>query len=285
MTAATPTFPATRAGRLARPDGASLYFEVTGEGPALLFAHGLGGNHLSWWQQIPRFAKGFTCITFAHRGFAPSTCPSGAPDPHDYADDAIALLDHLEIEQAVFVCQSMGGWTGVESALAYPQRLAGLVLASTTGSLSFERFDDPVIAQWRERGPEIRTRLIESGVHPATGAVFAGDAPDLHHLYGMIDRLNLGLDKETVRARIWTMRRRGPEDAARIACPTLLLTGEDDIVIAPPGVRAVARHIPDARAHSIPATGHSIYFERPDLFNALLAGFLAEIGWGSGANP
>ncbi len=285
MTAATMTRPATRAGRLARPDGASLYFESTGTGPALLFAHGLGGNHLSWWQQIPHFADKFTCISFAHRGFAPSTCASGAPDPQDYADDAIALLDHLEIEQAVFVCQSMGGWTGVESALAHPRRLAGLVLASTTGSLSFDGFDDPEIAQWRERGPQLRAQLVKDGVHPATGAVFAGESSGLHHLYAMIDRLNLGLDKETVRERIWEMRRRGPEDAARIACPTLLLTGEDDIVIAPPGVRAVARHIPDARVHSIPATGHSVYFERAGLFNALLAGFLAEIGWGSGANP
>ena len=68
--------------------------------------------------------------------------------------------------------------------------------------------------------------------------------------------------------------------------PPCCLPGEDDIVIAPPGgVRAVAHHIPDARVHSIPATGHSVYFERAGLFNALLAGFLAEIGWGSGANP
>ena len=155
MTAATTTRPATRAGRLSRPDGASLYYEVTGVGPALLFAHGLGGNHLSWWQQIPHFANDFTCISFSHRGFAPSTCPSDAPDPHDYADDAIALLDHLEIEQAVFVCQSMGGWTGVETALAHPRRLAGLVLASTTGSLSFDGFDDPEIA------PMARARVTD----------------------------------------------------------------------------------------------------------------------------
>ena len=91
MTAATTTRPATRAGRLSRPDGASLYYEVTGVGPALLF------RPRARWQ--PPEAGGsrsrisrtnFTCISFSHRGFAPSTCPSDAPDPHDYADDAIA---------------------------------------------------------------------------------------------------------------------------------------------------------------------------------------------------
>lgn len=271
--------PATRTGRLERPDGATIHYEVTGSGPALLFAHGLGGNHLSWWQQIPAFAGHFTCIAFSHRGFAPSTCPGAAPDPRDYAGDAIALLDHLKIERAVFIGQSMGGWTGVETVLAHPERLAGLVLACTTGSFSFDGFDDPDVADWYARREAIREKLVAGNIHPATGAVFAAAEPGLHQLYGMIDRLNAGLDKEAVRAAIWSMRKRGPEDAARIACPVLMITGEDDIVIAPAGIRAVARHIPDVRVHGVPATGHSVYFERAALFNALVGDFLAEIGW------
>ena len=49
-------------GRLKRPFG-NLYYEVTGSGPALLFAHGLGGNHLSWWQQVAHFAPRYTCVS------------------------------------------------------------------------------------------------------------------------------------------------------------------------------------------------------------------------------
>ncbi len=70
----------TATGLLTRPD-AGIYYEVTGDGPALIFAHGLGGNHVSWWQQVPYFAPRFTCVTFAHRGFAPSRVNSGGPDP------------------------------------------------------------------------------------------------------------------------------------------------------------------------------------------------------------
>lgn len=272
--------PATRTGRITRPDGASIHYEVSGSGPALLFAHGLGGNHMSWWQQIPAFASRHTCIAFSHRGFAPSTCPGPAPDPHDYAGDALALLDHLGIERTVFIGQSMGGWTGVETALAHPDRLAGLVLASTTGSLSFDGLDDPDVARWYKQQPAIREGLVAANIHPATGAVFAAAEPALHQLYGMIDRLNAGLDKEAVRAAIWSMRARGPEDAGRIGCPTLMITGEDDIAIPAAGVRALSRHIRDVRVRSIPATGHSVYFERAALFNALVEGFLAEIGWG-----
>ena len=65
----TEKFPASarQLGSLQRP-GCRLHYEVTGEGPALLFAHGLGGNQLSWWQQVAHFAPRYTCIAFAHRG-------------------------------------------------------------------------------------------------------------------------------------------------------------------------------------------------------------------------
>ena len=71
-------------GYLDRPD-CRLYYEVYGAGPVLIFAHGLGGNHLSWWQQVPHFRDRYTCVTFSHRGFAPSSAPAGGPDPADYA--------------------------------------------------------------------------------------------------------------------------------------------------------------------------------------------------------
>ncbi len=55
-------------GFLKRSD-AEIYYEVTGSGPALVFAHGGGGHYLSWWQQIPYFSQRFTCVTFSHRYF------------------------------------------------------------------------------------------------------------------------------------------------------------------------------------------------------------------------
>src|SRR5216683_3991397 len=44
--------------------GAEIYYERTGAGPAIVFAHGLGGNHLSWWQQVPYFSQRYTCSHF-----------------------------------------------------------------------------------------------------------------------------------------------------------------------------------------------------------------------------
>jgi 3-oxoadipate enol-lactonase len=109
--------------------------------------------------------------------------------------------------------------------------------------------------------------------------VFAAEKPALHGLYQAIDRINTGLDKDEIGKRIRAVRTRGPADAAKLTCPVQFITGEDDAVISPAGLRAVGRHIPAARVAGIPATGHSAYFERPDIFNALVRGFLGEIGW------
>src|SRR4029078_1542247 len=122
-------------------NGIELYYESHGEGPALVFAHGAGGNHLSWWQQIPVFSKRFRCITFDHRAFGRSV--DGAGDDKKGrrgSHDALrALLALLEIDEVRIVAQSMGGRTAVGFSLLNPGRCKALVLAGTTsGALDAE---------------------------------------------------------------------------------------------------------------------------------------------------
>lgn len=58
--------------------GARIYYECHGEGPALVFAHGRGGNAASWCQQVPRFVRDYRVLVFDHRGFGRSRCEPGA---------------------------------------------------------------------------------------------------------------------------------------------------------------------------------------------------------------
>jgi pimeloyl-ACP methyl ester carboxylesterase len=94
---------------------AKIYYESYGEGPALIFAHGAGGNASSWWQQVPHFADRYRVITFDHRGFGRSICPDEALDIKCFVDDLVCIMDTEVIDTATLVCQSMGGWTGHES--------------------------------------------------------------------------------------------------------------------------------------------------------------------------
>ena len=125
----------------------NLYYEVHGDGPAIVFAHGASGNHLSWWQQVPVFARQYRCVTFDHRGFGQSPDTPHAPGSQAFVEDLNQLLDHLKIEHVVLVAQSMGGRTCLGFTLAHHDRVQALVMADTTGG-----FADGRMAQLRAEG-------------------------------------------------------------------------------------------------------------------------------------
>ena len=90
-------------------DGVDLYYEIYGQGPALVFAHGAGGNSASWYQQVPFFSQDYTTLVFDHRGFGRSRFNEDEFSSHFFAEDLEVILDHAGIDEAVLVCQSMGG--------------------------------------------------------------------------------------------------------------------------------------------------------------------------------
>src|SRR5437879_12922645 len=108
-------------------DGFRLYYEDTGgNAPVVLFLHGAGGNHLSWWQQVPVFAEEYRCLAVDQRGFGQSPDVSGRPGPAALAPGAIALLDHLGIPRAALVAQSTGGRAAGGAGLRPLPRASGL---------------------------------------------------------------------------------------------------------------------------------------------------------------
>jgi len=272
--------PARRTGRLKRPFG-TLYYEVTGSGPPLLFAHGLGGNHLSWWQQVAHFAPRHTCVTFAHRGFAPSDPVDGGPDPADYAADLAALVDHLQLPDVRLIGQSMGGWTVLEYAIAHPAKVKALVLSSTSGTLD-RRACDPsgggAYDAWAKDAEAKAAAGVANGIHPAMGAAAAARSPALHLLYASIDTMAGSLDKEKVRAGLRRTARRTLAELKDFRVPTLLIAGGEDIVFPPFLADAIAASLPCGAAHLMPGAGHSPYFEDAATFNRLVEGFLASVG-------
>lgn len=252
---------------------AAIYYEVAGEGPALIFAHGLGGNQLSWWQQVPFFRDRYTCVTFAHRGFSPSREDDGGPGADAFVDDLAALIDHLGFDTVRLVGQSMGGWSCLGYALRYPERVRALVLACTTGTLA-----DPALDAIFARGGGGEAALFARGIHPAAGARMAEEQPALHHLYRGIDALSHDLDKQMVRAKLWALRTAPAAAVAALPVPTLCITGEEDIVIPSAAVAFLAARLPQGTLARVPEAGHSVYFERPGEFNRLVGEFLAAQG-------
>lgn len=252
---------------LSRP-GCDLYYETHGAGPPVVFAHGLGGNHLTWWQQVPRFAARFTCVTFAFRGFGRSPEPPGGPGLAAFADDLLALIDHLGFERVALVAQSMGGWPSTRIAADHPGRVAGLVLANTTGALTHPELD-AIFAEHHAR-----PLVIPPGVHPAAGARLLREQPAMHYLYGQLDAMSPAIDKRTLRRALLHETRDLPVERLRV--PLLAVAGEEDLEIPAAAIAWVAAHVPGAALHVEPSAGHSVYWERPDAFNAAVERFLAD---------
>lgn len=257
--------------------GADIYYERTGSGPAIVFAHGLGGNHLSWWQQVPTFSSHYTCVTFAHRGFSPSRITSGSVDPALFEGDLLALVDHLELTDVRLVAQSMGGWTCLNFSLHHPRRVRALVMASTSGAVdlnTLDATDRERIEHWSATRGGMQAELRQRGIHPAAGERMAREQPALEFLYQEIDRLSIGLDKEALRAKGRAARTLPAVELKRLTIPVLFITGEEDVVDPPPVAVALANLVPGAKLESVPEAGHSVYFERPEIFNRLVSNFL-----------
>ncbi len=250
-------------------NGIELYYESHGEGPAVVFAHGAGGNSLSWWQQVPFFARRFRCITFDHRAFGRSRDGDGEAQlgRRGFHDDLRDLLDHLGIGEARVVAQSMGGRTAVGFALRNPGRCRGMVLAGTTGGA----VDDDV----RER--QAAHRQSEAGRLPlmrrALAPSFQEGAPEHDFLYRSIARLNPPRARDFL-APIPGYRGSSAQRLAEAGFPILFLVGEHDAITPPGIIEGCHRAVPGSRFAVIDGAGHSSYFERPDAFNETVLEFL-----------
>ena len=262
-------------GYLKRPD-CSIYYEVMGEGPPIVFAHGLGGNQMSWWQQLAFFSARHTCVAFAHRGFTPSSAVPGEKAPDAYADDLAALISELKLGDVRLVAQSMGGWTCMDYALRNPGNLRSLVMASTSGTLDFRQLQGaarPDIDNWMAEAPRTMSDLDARDVLVAHGERMEREQPAAAVLYRQISQLTPADFKLAVRKRIFDMRDRPPALLAGLKIPVLFLTGDEDCLFPSAAGPAFAALAPKGRAQRIPKAGHSVYFERPAEFNRIVEEF------------
>ncbi len=246
---------------------ARIYYEAIGDGPALIFAHGAGGNAASWWQQVPYFADRFRVITFDHRGFARSASDPAQFTPVHFDADLIAILDDAGAPRAHVVCQSMGGWTGVRAAANYPDRIASLTLANTPGAI----YSDALRDQMRK----LTARPADADLTEWTlGAPYKTANPAGAQLYRAISAFNttpMPLNKLMAREAFVA-----PEKLKPFPVPVQMIVSDLDVTFPPALLRATAALI-DSPVTLIEGAGHSTYFERAADFNAAVDAFIASV--------
>jgi pimeloyl-ACP methyl ester carboxylesterase len=256
----------------AKRGSVELYYQMVGEGEAITFAHGAGGNAASWYQQVPHFSKFHKTLTFDHRAFARSACDPEEYQVSEFADDLAAILDAAGIEKTALVCQSMGGWTGINFSLKYPDRVSCLVMSHTTGGISNDKIKEEMARVAASRQP-----ASEPFGSWAIAADLPEKDPEKANLYKQIGNFNVIVNLEKILSGLGGVRASITQDDLKdFSIATLFITSSMDVLIPSAAVYEAAEMIAGARVHFFDGIGHSSYFECADEFNKVVAEFLSE---------
>ncbi len=250
----------------AHVNGADIWYSRHGRGQDVVFIHGAGGNHLVWYQQVAAFAPHFRCLVYDARGWGLSR---GNMSVARWAlgTDLLALLDHLGIERAHFVAQSMGGRAVAGIIRLAPERIRSIVFSGTNGGVANDRIralQDRLAAERGDGG--LRAHALAPG--------FEEREPALATLYRQLNAINPPRPRGLLGRPPPNYRGSMHEAISALGVPVLFIVGELDRITSPELIREAAALVPGSEFVVIPGAGHSAYFERAEEWNAHVLDFL-----------
>jgi len=232
-----------------------------------VFVHAATGSSRVWEYQIPAFTKsGFRVIAYDRRGYGRTVIDPSGVQPGTGADDLQALLNHLRIDRFHLVGTAAGGFVAWDYALSFPQRLRSLVVANSIGGVQDEDYLEmgrrirP--AQFNALPPEFRELGPSYRVANPQGTQRWMDLEHTSRAEGPPP------PAQTMRNRITFSSLEG------IKVPTLLLTGDADLYAPPAVLRMFAGRIKNSQSVIVPESGHSSYWEQPEIFNRSVLEFI-----------
>jgi len=231
----------------------------------IVFMHGRGGNLLSWFQQIPYFSKKYHCIVYSQRGFGHSYDIDDGPGSSEFAKDLELLLDYLKIEKAHLVAQSMGGISALGFSVKHPARVLSIIFADTTGGMGEPNLENE-INKWKMKNSRTRGKL------EAISEMFENTNPVMANLYLQIGLTNSEISYEKINLL------GGPKgkELDTLKMPVLFLVGQDDTIMPPHIIKLASEYIKGSEFLIVPGCGHSVYWEKPHVFNSEVDRFISE---------
>jgi len=252
--------------------GVNIFYEVEGQGPPIVLAHGLSGG-VSYWTgygYVDGLKEQHTVILFDARGHGKSDKPH-EPEAYDYwlmIGDVITVMDALGVSKAHYWGYSMGGYVGLGMAKHFPERLLSLVIGGSTPYASSDRTEPGALLR-------VFRRAVRDGVDAAVDGMraLAGSITPQYE-----ERLR-GLDMQAMVAILeyWQYQRPGLEDdVLRLELPCLFYAGESDEGAHEYGQEAVLT-MPNAQFHSLPGLNHVGAGSATELVLPQVLSFLADL--------
>jgi pimeloyl-ACP methyl ester carboxylesterase len=255
----------------------TLYARDVGQGPPLVLLHAFPLSSAMWLAQRERLAGRFRVITPDLRGFGGSVLGADEPSVEAMADDVDQLLRSLGVRRAVIGGLSLGGYVAMALCRRHPERILGLVLASTKASADTEeaRTDRLRIAERLETDGTVEV-LVEEILPKLVGPTTLRQRA---LVYGRVRGL---VQATPPAAAAWAERAMAarPEsfDTLReTRAPALVIAGAEDTLAPEDDARAMADALPNAELLVLPRTGHLCAVEQPDVFNQAVTEFTAAV--------
>jgi 3-oxoadipate enol-lactonase len=257
-------------------NGLNIHHEIQGEGdgPPIVFVHGLGATSNVWHGQRTAFSKHYRVITYDRSGSGRSQRGRESYSIDAWTDELVALLDYLAIPSAVVVGHSLGSMVAQRFAGTHADRTRALILAG----------GEAVLGPEEKKAMTERVRAIEAhGLVAVADAWLAASLSAATReanaaLAGLAREMFLSNDAATYALHCLALRDgdvRG--DHHNIGCPTLLTVGDQDLVTPLGWQRQIAANIRNSRIRIIPNTAHMTMLEAPAVFNTVVMDFLANL--------
>jgi 3-oxoadipate enol-lactonase len=255
--------------------GAPLYYEVAGQGDAILFIHAGIADSRMWDEQYSVFAQRYQVIRYDIRGFGQSQIPAG---PFAYYADPANLLRFLKIERAHIIGNSFGGKIAIDLALTYPELVKTLTLVAptvggTTPSPEVQRFaeeEEALLAKGDlEAATELNLRTWVDGPRRTPEQV----SPTVRQrIYEM--QYHAFTVPEPEGAEVLELQPPAITRLGELHMPTLIITGEYDLSGVLQLAQELARQLPDAQQVMLSDAAHVVSMEQPEQFNQHVLAFL-----------
>jgi pimeloyl-ACP methyl ester carboxylesterase len=257
--------------------------DTGGDGPPILFVHGLSGAWQNWLLTIPGFMREHRCIAPDLPGFGSSPMPAEEISIRGYARIVDRMCDALDVDGPVVVGNSMGAFISAELAISFPTRVERLVLVDAAGISTDSYARAPLMTGARVWGAIVaraagrqeavirRPRLRRMALQ---GVVRYPEKMSAPLVWELVQGANTEGFLPAFDALLgYSIRDRLP----RIEVPTLIVWGENDILVPVGDAHRYQELIGEnARTETFDDTGHMPMIERPTRFNRLLADFLEE---------
>lgn len=263
-----------------------LYYEIHGpeSAPPIVFLEGWGYSLWMWFRQISVFKEKYRCVVFDNRGVGRSGKPDYPYTMKMFADDTIGLMNALDIQSAHILGVSMGGYIAQQIAISYPEKVRSLILVSTSfgGSNTVPSSD--------------RTQAMMFAI--PTETLSSKQAMDMR--YSVVFSEQFRRENKSLIKQIQEWREQIPqpllarghqasaaisfnaeEEVKRIRVPTLILHGDNDLVVPPKNAELLARNIQSSTLVLIKGGPHLSFIEYYEKFNEQVLNFIGGAEKGS----